>query len=226
MEVLIPLVFLLTVFLALPFPVYASVVINEFSASSDPEWIELYNTSTTEVNLNGYKITDSNKKTTDDINLTGTISGTGFIVFEHDKGWLNNDTVDTISLYISATSSTPIDSISYSGSDPDTSYSRIPDGTGSFIANTDPTPNAPNQAPPTPTLTNTPTLTPTPNSHIKTHKYSFPHLYSISHLRFISLSAQNQYPNPIPKLHIKKPDSFRRNNRNHSTNDSLKHPPS
>lgn len=152
----------LAIFFIFPRAINAQVVINEFSARTEPEWVELYNTSTEPVNLEGWEIADGNTKSTDDLTLSGIIAAEGFLVLEHFKGWLN-DGGDTVRLYNNATPSGElIDSITYTSSSADGSISRIPNGTGDFISDTEFTKGEINQTPPTPT--STPTSTPTATS--------------------------------------------------------------
>jgi hypothetical protein len=151
----------LVIFFAFPKIVNAQIVINEFSAKTDPEWVELYNTSNTSVNLDGWEIADGNTKSTDDLTISGTISADGFMVFEHPKGWLN-DSGDTVKLYNNATPSGELqDSYTYSSADAETTTSRVPDGSGDFTYDTDSTKGEANQAPPTPIPTEEPTSAPT-----------------------------------------------------------------
>ncbi len=91
------------------------VVINEFystvpSGSSDPEWVEIRNTTASPIDLTGWVIKDGNSSTDDDITLTETIPANGILVFDHVFGWLNNGG-DTISLL--DPSSVVISSVAY-----------------------------------------------------------------------------------------------------------------
>ena len=161
----------------------ALVVINEFCPNCDPEWIELYNDSESSVDLSGWEIQDGNTKSTDDLTISGEIPPKGMVVYEHPKGWLN-DSNDTVNLYDNTNSTSPVDSYSYTSTEADKTYSRIPDGFGDFVlttptkggfnqpivstepvATTSPTPTTS----PTQTITVSPTQTitssPTPTSH-------------------------------------------------------------
>ena len=68
----------------------AAIIINEISPSTDPEWIELYNDSSTPVDLFGYTLWDNNSLLSDDLSLTGTISAQSYLVFSRKEGWLTN----------------------------------------------------------------------------------------------------------------------------------------
>lgn len=141
------------------------VVINEFSSNSDPEWVELYNDSDTDLDLTGWKLKDGaqSPKT-----INGTIPKHGFFVYEHQTGWLNNSGGDSISLFDSSSPSAKIDEVSYgqTGSvvgtpGKDKSAGRTPDGSPSWQNGLVWTKSAPN---PEPTPEPTPTLAPTPSS--------------------------------------------------------------
>lgn len=90
------------------------VIINEFSSASGPEWVELLNTTGSDIDLTGWTIQDlaNPAKSLSDL---GTIPANGIVVFEQDEGWLNNDpSTETITIFDDT--STPIHSINY-GSD-------------------------------------------------------------------------------------------------------------
>ena len=141
----------------------AIVIINEFCPNCDPEWVELYNDSEISIDLSGWEIQDGNTKSTDDLTISGEIPAQGMAVYEHPKGWLN-DSSDTINLYDNTNNTSPVDSYSYTSTEADKTYSRIPDGFGDFII-TDPTKGGFNQpevtAEPTATISSSPTLSPT-----------------------------------------------------------------
>ncbi len=101
-------IILLILFFILTFPsnIYASILINEVSPKTDPEWVKLYNDGDTDVDLTGYLLKDGNSLD-DDLTLSGTILSHGYLTFNHNKGWLN-DGGDTIKLYDNATPSASI----------------------------------------------------------------------------------------------------------------------
>ena len=151
----------LAMFFVFPKVVSAQITINEFSAKTDPEWVEVYNSSTESADLEGWEISDGNSISSDDLTISGIIPPNGFLVFSRPKGWLN-DSGDTINLYDNSTpSGSLIDSFTYNSSTEGKTTSRIPDGSGDFIYQTNPTKEEINQAPPTPTSTPTSTSTPT-----------------------------------------------------------------
>lgn len=131
-------IFLPLIFLTYPSNIYASILINEVSPKTDPEWVKLYNDGDMDVDLTGYLLKDGNSLD-DDLTLSGTILSHGYLTFNHNKGWLN-DSGDTVTLYNNnATPSAVIAEYSY------------------------PTPSpVPTQAPTTTQPTTAPTATPTP----------------------------------------------------------------
>lgn len=80
--------FLFTVlFFTLPAFAHATVVINEIAwmgtaANSNAEWIELSNSESNPVDLSGWKLTSSSWSSA--VTLTGTISGNGYYLLEHN----------------------------------------------------------------------------------------------------------------------------------------------
>ena len=75
------------IFLLFPSKTLAQVVINEFSSKGDTEWIELFNSSASSVDLTGWTLSDAKKPPEA---LTGSIEAAGYFVFEKGKGWLND----------------------------------------------------------------------------------------------------------------------------------------
>ena len=166
---ILPILFLS---LILPSNVNASVIINEFSPSTNPEWIELYNDGDFDVDISGYLLEDGNSIKTDDLILSGTLLSKGFLVFEHVEGWLNNSG-DTIKLYNNASSSAIIDQYTYGNVDSTKSMARIPNGSENWeitlnisknTINPSPTPSPTPEPTSTPEPTNTPTMTSTATS--------------------------------------------------------------
>ena len=144
-----------------PKNIYAQIVINEFSSSSDPEWVEFYNTSSNPVDITGWTIEDALNHIK---NLSGTISANGYFIYENSEGWLNNTGTDSIILKNKTGSI--IDTISYGTSEiaapnSDKCSSRTPDASSVWTSNILCTKNYINQSAPTATPTSTPTPTPT-----------------------------------------------------------------
>lgn len=152
--------------------VQAGVVINEFSPSSTPEWVELFNTESTAVDLTGWSLKDDTDLASHIKVLSGSIEPGGYEIVEHNgsQGWLNNGADSVI---LKNAEGTIVDSYTYSGSDIEDNQSigRRPNGTGGFDENIPQTKKAQNPDPePTPTPTpspepqvptNTPTNSPT-----------------------------------------------------------------
>jgi hypothetical protein len=147
------------------------VVINEFLPDlpsevdeTVEEWVELYNQSDQTINLNGWVLKDAYDNHCLVIE-NKVISPKGFVVIKRNKSSfsLNNDK-DDVRLFTSTASATPIDSFSYPEVYKNTSWGRIPDGSGAFTNKLIPTPGSSNLAPtpeptPTPQSTSTPTTT-------------------------------------------------------------------
>lgn len=128
------------------------LVINEFMAvnqstiqdasGSFEDWIELYNTSSQTLNLDGLYLSDSyNTPLKWAFPLGTTIAPNSYLTI-----WADNDTLQTDGLHayfklsgagerviISYASGTVLDSISYGSQTADISYGRIPNGTGPFV---------------------------------------------------------------------------------------------
>lgn len=160
MKKLLKVVMLLFFFFAVSqSKVCAQVVINEFSSNSDPEWVELYNTGASDIDLTGWTLVDEASHAE---NLSGTISAHGYLVYERSGGWLNNSGGDVVNLKNS--SDVVLDSISYGHSgdtvgtlSSDKSAGRIPDGNSNWVNNLIWTKGATNYQ-----ATSTPTPTPSP----------------------------------------------------------------
>ncbi|WKZ26055.1 MAG: lamin tail domain-containing protein [bacterium] len=157
-------------FLFYPKYVFSQVVINEFSPSTDPEWVELYNESSNQIDLGGYLLEDGNSNSKDDILLSGVIEPLGYIVFQRSEGWLNNGG-DTIKLYNNQLPQVIIDQYTYTAVDSNKVYARVPNGSENWqitsvitqgLQNPDPTPIPTPTATSTPQPTSQPTTAPTP----------------------------------------------------------------
>ncbi len=145
------------------------ILLNEFSALSDPDWVEIYNTSSETINIDGWVIRDSTQ--TNKINLSGYICPNSFRKFDFSNR-LNNDG-DTIKILDSESSTTPINEITYfSSTIPEhqsgQSTSRQSPGSDNWQVLTNPSPQNDEscfpQPTPEPTSEPTPTPSPTPTS--------------------------------------------------------------
>jgi len=128
-----------------------SVVINELmainsytAADQDGEyddWIELYNLSSNEINLEGYYLSDSKKNRTKWKFPPGTsIAGKGYLII-----WADSDTTQAglhtnyklSSLGENVLLVSPdleiIDHVEYGAQANELAYARVPNGTGSFV---------------------------------------------------------------------------------------------
>lgn len=144
--------------------VSADVVINEVMPNPEGdeanEFIELYNTSGSDVDLEGYVLIDQKGQS---FTISGKqIAASSYLVFYKSETSipLNNDEYESVTLKNS--SDVQIDTMSFGSTIEGKSWSRIENGTGGFINGADPTPGSENVAPPVPTATPTPESTPTP----------------------------------------------------------------
>ena len=87
---------------------YASLYINEFNSSSGSDWVEIYNSDDSSVDLSKYIVRDSSS--TNKYELTGSLEGKSFMTF--DWGDNLNNTGDTIKLQLK-TDNTMIDKVVY-----------------------------------------------------------------------------------------------------------------
>lgn len=109
-----------------------TVKINEVeSVGGTPgDWIELYNTSATAVDISGLRVKDSDDTRTFAIPASTSIAGNGYYVLEEAALGFGLDGIDSARLY-SSDGATLLDSYSWT-TDGDPTYGRCPNGTGSF----------------------------------------------------------------------------------------------
>ena len=136
-----------------PPPTVVTVKLNEIYSRGDslnPDWIEIYNPSTSQINIGGYKIYDiggqGGTKPKKEIPAGTTISSKGFFVIvtedtsasgfglssSGEKVWLENS------------AGTLIDTVTFPALGVDTSYARKPDGSSLWSKISPPTKGAPN----------------------------------------------------------------------------------
>lgn len=160
---------------------FAALYINEFSSgTSDSDWIEIYSSDASPIDLSLYILRDAT--VTNKLELSGSISGNGFAVFD----WNNklNNTGDTIKLLLASDESL-IDQVIYGSggiqAPQDTQTAgRNPDGSSNIVLLSSQTKNASNNSvtlvptatltptnSPTATNTLTPTKSPTPTPTLK-----------------------------------------------------------
>src|SRR5688572_6727628 len=158
-------------------PAQAQVVINEVMASNDsavqnegifPDWVELYNTSTSPVEISDWSLTDSVATRRKFVFPGGTFIGPRSFLIVWLDGLTNlpfhasftiSGTTDDISLYNSvAQGGTQQDTVGFGLQITDLSVGRVPDGGPAFSLNpwtlTSPTPEASNMAVPLGPVTN------------------------------------------------------------------------
>lgn len=165
-KVILTVCFLIVV----PSKVEAALFINEFSSgTSDSDWVEIYNSDSSSVDLSSYILRDSTSS--NKIELSGTINGNSYATFDWSDR-LNNEG-DTIRLLLKSDEST-VDQIAYGSSAsvplPSSSQTggRNPDGSSSWVLFNSATKGSTNNSTvfhtptPTPTHTPTPQNTPTP----------------------------------------------------------------
>ena len=146
-----------------PVKVYAAEVnLNEIYANPPDEtneFIELYNTTSSDILISGWKIADKVKSYT--LPENSTISANGFFVLKKSTTGLElNNSDEEITLKKSSDES--VDSFSYSDTVQGKSWSRVSNGTGSFVNNVEITEGATNASAPTSAPTNAPTSTSAP----------------------------------------------------------------
>jgi hypothetical protein len=131
-------------------PTVGDLVINEFMASNDTavadqdgeydDWIELYNNSSTTIDLEGYFLSDD----ANDLMKWTFLPGAVIEGNEYTIVWADDDeaqvglhasfklSATAESIFLSNTAGTIIDEVSYVNQITDISYGRIPNGTGNF----------------------------------------------------------------------------------------------
>lgn len=217
---LFSLIIALAIFLFFSKSVLAQVVINEFSSSSNPEWVEIYNSSGGEIDLTGWKIIDDNSNTSDDLDLSGCIISSGFRSFSRPFGWLNNGG-DTITL--KDENDAQINQIVYGSGgvvgvpNDGQSASRQPDGSDSWLIIDSSTQQddycqpAPTSTPTsTPTLTLSPTTSPTstPTSKPESTSTPTPALAATPTLKPTPKPTSTPKLTPTPTEEVSEEDSF------------------
>lgn len=141
-------------FVASPPPVVQSnVKINEIysrGTEANPDWIEIYNTSNTQVDLSGYKIYDSGgqggTKPKKQFPAGSTLPANGFFVIEVDdktsSGFGLSSDGETV--WLENPSGSVIDEIAFPALGVDTSFGRKPDGSSIWSKISPPTKGAKN----------------------------------------------------------------------------------
>ena len=141
------------------------LVINEFLASNRaqfedpdepgefPDWIELYNPTTSDINMGGFYLTDNLTRTTKwQIPWNINIPAGGYLLFLADSDPAQGDIHTNFKLnanngqigLVDADGKTFIDSLTYGKQTADVAYGRYPDGSTTWHFFARPTPAAPN----------------------------------------------------------------------------------
>jgi hypothetical protein len=143
-------------------PAVGDVVINEFLAANNlgqtdengkhEDWIELYNTTNTVLNLSGLHLSDDYTNPTKYAFPNNTIiQANGFLTLWADEGNAINETLhcnfkllNSGEKIILSNSTSVLDSVSFGAQGADISVARCPDGTGVFSPSSNPTYNSSN----------------------------------------------------------------------------------
>jgi len=183
------LLFLVAIFIVSVKNTFAisDIVINEFSALSDPDWVEIYNSSSQAVNIDGWIIRDSTEA--NKIELSGYICSNSYRKFDFSNR-LNNSG-DTIRLLESESSSSPLDDLVYfSSSIPQhqegQSTGREPQGSSTWQVFSTPTPNNDQSCTPS---------SPTPDPSPSSSKSPSPSLTTTT----TATASAKKSPSPTPK---------------------------
>lgn len=139
--------FALLVFILLPTKMLASepaVVLNEIYPPTTSDWVELYNNSSDEVDISGWKLLDTAVTPMKVIPENKKVSSGSFLVIEVSNRL--NKGGDTIRLVNK--DGVEIDSFKYDASSESNSFARIPDGSGSWFGDQNPTKEASNGSDP------------------------------------------------------------------------------
>jgi hypothetical protein len=111
-----------------PQPVDAPLVINEMEfnpegTDSGAEWVELYNPTTTAVNIAGYTLTNNDGNV---VTLSGTVPAGGYYIYTFSSQWLDNENEGvTLKSGTTVIDSTPIKMDDYNDG---RAWARVPNG--------------------------------------------------------------------------------------------------
>lgn len=115
----------------------SEIVMNEIYArgtAADPDWIEIYNSSASTVNISGYKIYDSGGQSGSKAKKLfpegSTIPAKGFLAITVDDGSATGFGLSSSGekVWFENAAGAPLDSVEFPGHSSTQSYSRIPDG--------------------------------------------------------------------------------------------------
>ena len=149
----------LIIFVSFKSSASASVIINEVSPRSSPEWVELYNPDPAPIDLTGWYFKDASGTKKSITQPESFLSNTYYLATGYSS-WLNNSGQE--SLYLFDSSDIMVDSVSFDETNEDTTVARVPDFTGAWLLDQVSTPLATNVQP-SPSITPTPTPEPSPS---------------------------------------------------------------
>ncbi len=163
-------IFLLSTHYVLATDLFINEVLpNPEGTDQDNEWVELYNASDTEIDVNGYKLKDKagNQLIIDSsrVNDSTIVDASNWLVIYrngHSSFSLNNSGDEIINLF-DTISSDPVNIFSYSGSEENKSWGRLSDGEEISVEILSITPGSANQPQPSPTPSPTPSPSPSPS---------------------------------------------------------------
>ena len=155
----------LIIFLVFTPSTSASVIINEVSPRSNPEWVELYNPDPVPIDLTGWYFKDASGTKKLIAQPESFPSNTYYLATGYSS-WLNNTGQE--SLYLFDSTDNMVDSVSFDETNEDTTVARVPDISGAWLLDQVPTPLATNVQPspsitPDPTPEPSPSISPTPS---------------------------------------------------------------
>ncbi|MCK4670202.1 MAG: tandem-95 repeat protein [Nanoarchaeota archaeon] len=160
---------LIVLIVALAVPATAQVFVNEVTANSANDYVELFYNGTSSVSLANFRV---NSSTNLGSALSGTLSTTSrYATFTEAQLGYNLVNADTLTL-VNTTSGNPTNTFTYTGLTPSNSAGRIPDGTGTVNTINNPTPSAQNNNNPTFSITTTLTFNEDTNGTINLGLYA------------------------------------------------------
>ncbi len=138
-----------------------ALVVNEFMASNSagitdeggayPDWLELYNGTSTDIALGGYLLSDDAKQLDKHVLADMTIEAGGHLLLFADGDVKEGDNHLSFKLarsgeeiHLTSANGVPVDSLSYGEQVTDISYARVADGDSEWDYAAEPTPGAAN----------------------------------------------------------------------------------
>ncbi len=177
-----------------------NLVINEFSANTSPDWIELYNAGEEPVELSKYQLQDSTSSIFD-FSVSTSLNAKSFFVAEVSKRLDQSE--DTIKLIVKDTNAVS-EEVTYGpkgiaiAPDETQSIAKDKDGNGNFILVSNPTKGSSNCSPscPTPSPTASPTISPTTTPQATNTPSPSPTNSPSSYYDYSNIILTEIYPSP------------------------------